>query len=254
MVDPKEAMKGSVLFEQGSHRVVWLGWDEKTASGAVQTNQYLIVDGERGMLLDPGGVHLFSHVVAALSGFISIDRIDTILFSHQDPDVSSGITLWLGVTPATIHISELWMRFLPHFGIVNMKRLSPIPDAGKNVPFGSGTVACVPAHFLHSPGNFSFHDSQSRILFSGDIGAAVFPEGKEYLFVEDFQAHVPLMEGFHRRYMVSRKACAQWVSRVRKLPRFMIAPQHGAIFPEAQADRFLSWIEGLECGIDLFRD
>ena len=95
------------------------GTEQKYSKGVIQTMQYLIIDQGRGVLLDPGGVHLFSRVVAAVSRYISIDKIDHIFFSHQDPDVSSGIALWLGVTKAKVHISSLWTRFLPHFGIVD---------------------------------------------------------------------------------------------------------------------------------------
>ena len=31
----------------------------------------------------------------------------------------------------------------------------------------------VPAHYLHSSGNFNVYDPQARVLFSGDIGAAL---------------------------------------------------------------------------------
>jgi len=251
MQDTAELLKGKIIFEKGTHKVVWLGWDEKTSAGAVQTNQYLIISGGRGILLDPGGVHLFSRVVASLSNYINIEKIDTILFSHQDPDVSSGIALWLGITNAKIFLSELWLRFMPHFGIVNLSRLSPIPDDGLSIPLAGGTIGCIPAHFLHSPGNFSFYDSISEILFSGDVGAAVFPENKIYLYAEDFDSHLRLMEGFHKRYMASGEACRRWVRKVREKNISQIAPQHGAIMAGEPAKLFLSWLENLKCGIDL---
>ncbi|HTX72332.1 MAG TPA: MBL fold metallo-hydrolase, partial [Rectinemataceae bacterium] len=115
-------LNGRILYEDGDHKFIWLGADVDYRKGVVQTMQYLIVDQNKGWLLDPGGVHLFSRVVATASRYISIDRIEGIFFSHQDPDVSSGIALWLGVTPAKIHIASLWHRFLPHFGIVDASR------------------------------------------------------------------------------------------------------------------------------------
>lgn len=102
---------GKILYEDNQHKFIWLGSESQYRKGAVQTMQYLIIDNGRGVLLDPGGVHLFSRVVTAVSRFISVDKIDTIFFSHQDPDVSSGIALWLGITNAKVYISELWVRF-----------------------------------------------------------------------------------------------------------------------------------------------
>jgi len=90
-------------------------------------------------------------------------------------------------------------------------------------------IRAVPAHYLHSPGNFAFYDEKSGILFSTDIGAAAFPEGEWYLFVENFDEHAKYMEGFHKRYMSSTKALKAWVRSVRKLKPRIIAPQHGAI-------------------------
>ncbi len=245
-------VEGKVIFEEGDHKVVWLGWESDEGAGAIQTNQYLIVHGTKGILLDPGGVHLFPRVVAVISRYIDLDNIETILFSHQDPDVSSGIALWLGITNATIYISELWMRFVPHFGLVDFSRLSGIKDSGGSVNSSSGiTIEMLPAHYMHSPGNFSFYDPVSEILFSSDIGGAVFQGDNYYLYVDNFEEHLPLIEGFHQRLMASNKVCSDWVKRMRKHHISMIAPQHGAIYKDESVDKFLSWIADLRCGSDI---
>ena len=244
--------QGKVLYEDANHKFIWLGGETKYRKGAVQTMQYLIIDKGRGILLDPGGVHLFSRVVTTVSHFISVDKIDTIFFSHQDPDVSSGITLWMGVTKAKIYISSLWVRFMPHFGIVDLSRMIGIPDKGMNIPLPSGNnMRCIPSHFMHSPGQFSLFDECSRILFSGDIGAAVFEkEEDETLFIDDFQKHVPLIEPFHIRYMASNKIVKRWVDMVRTLNPAIIAPQHGAVYTDDKVDLFLNWLSHLQCGVD----
>ena len=244
-------INGKVLYEDGTHKFVWLGADPETRKAVVQTNQYLILNGGRGILLDPGGIHLFSRVVAVASRYVSLEKIDAVVFSHQDPDVSSGIALWLGVTKAKVFISSLWLRFLPHFGIVDEQRIIGIEDYGRNLELQSGDkLEFIPSHFLHSTGQYGVYDPRSKILFSSDIGAAVFTRGEEYLFVDDFDAHLPLIEGFHTRYMASRKACRAWVDMVRPLDIDMIAPQHGAVFSGDNVNKFLSWFEKLECGID----
>ncbi len=247
-----EDVNGIVLYKDQDHSFIWLGADPEAGSGVVQTNQYLIIDHGRGILLDPGGIHLFARVVATASRYISIDRIDSIFFSHQDPDVSSGIALWLGITRAKIYVSSLWLRFLPHFGIVDQSRVVGIEDFGPSLKLQSGgALRFIPAHFLHSTGNFTAFDERSGILFTGDIGAAIFPPGKETVFVGDFDAHLPLIEGFHKRYMASGKAAAKWVRMVSALSPKMLAPQHGAVYKDASASRFLDWFSKLECGIDL---
>ena len=251
-----ELQVGKVLYDEDDHKVVWLGWGDDDDRGAVQTNQSLIVNKGKGILLDPGGVHLFSRVVAVISNYIDLDSIETIFFSHQDPDVSSGIALWLGVTNADIYISELWLRFVPHFGIIDQNRLKKVEDGGGSISLRSGEeLKLIPAHFLHSPGNFALWDPVSSILFSGDIGAAVFSKENRTVFIEDFDSHTSLMEGFHKRYMSSGKICKRFVQNVRSTVGDqkvrMIAPQHGGIFYGNDVERFLSWFEALKCGTDI---
>ncbi|MEW5817989.1 MAG: MBL fold metallo-hydrolase [Spirochaetota bacterium] len=245
-----EDINGKILYQDDDHKFIWLGADSKEKKGVVQTNQYLIVDKGQGTLLDPGGIHLFSRVVSVLSRFIEIEKIESIIFSHQDPDVSSGIALWLGVTPAQIYISSLWIRFLPHFGIVDLERVTGIEEPGKKLSLSSGAeLLFIPAHFLHSTGNFCVYDEKSKILFSNDIGTAVFTDD-QYLIVENFEEHKKIMEPFHKRYMAGNRVCRKWVETVSKLKVEMIAPQHGAILQGENVVRFLKWFEQLSCGID----
>ena len=248
----EEIMKGKVLYEDDGHKFIWLGWEEDEEEGLVQTNQYLIISGGKGMLLDPGGVYTLPRVLATISGYIDPDDIEYIFFTHQDPDVSSGIAVWLENTPAKVYISRLWVRFVPHFGELNTERVIGIDDHGGELTLAGGSkVRFIPSHFLHSTGNFTLYDERSGILFSGDIGAAVFPHGERYLFVEDFESHLKLMEGFHRRYMASNKVCRIWAKLVRELRPSMIAPQHGAIFTGGNVEKFLAWFENLSCGVDV---
>ncbi len=243
---------GRVLYQDADHTYIWLGTENKYRKGVIQTMQYLIIDKGRGVLLDPGGVHLFSRVVASVSRYISIDKIDTIFFSHQDPDVSSGIALWLGVTNAKVYISSLWTRFLPHFGIVDTARVFGIEDHGTTLKLPSGAeLKAIPSHFMHSPGQFGLYDTRSKILFTGDIGAAVFSEGEETVYVDNFKEHIKLIEGFHRRYIASNSVARRWCAIVRRLNPDMLAPQHGAIYKGPAVKEFLDWLSELPCGVDL---
>jgi flavorubredoxin len=248
-----DRVKGEVLYDKDGHKFIWLGWEEQEEEGTVQVNQYLIIDKGEGILLDPGGIHVFPQVVGNVSRYIDLDNIKHIFFAHQDPDVCSGISLWLGVTPAKIHISKWWVRFLPHFGVYDVKKVSPIEDRGGYLSLPSGSrLDFVPAHFLHSIGNFSLYDNKSKILFTGDLGAAIFPHNKRYLFVDDFNSHIKLMDAFHKRFMVSNIALKAYLKQLYKYNIEMICPQHGAIFPDKEtAKKFLNWLNNLKCGIDL---
>src|SRR5262249_12608997 len=161
---------------------------------------------------------------------------------------------WLGASDTMLLISRVWSRFVPHFSSAGNlgNRVIEIPDRGGRVRLGANDLWIVPAHFLHAEGNFQVYDPVSKILFSGALGASsVSPEdaGKP---ITDFDAHVPAMAAFHRRYMASRKACDLWAKMAGGLDIEMIVPQHGApIRGKTAVGRFIDWIGNLDCGIDL---
>ncbi len=240
------------LFDSGNHKNVF--FHDLSSGAMVQANQHLIVHGEEAIILDPGGHKVHSHLFAHIPSVVPMKALKHIFFSHQDPDIIAAANPWLMVTDATGYLSTVWMRFIPHFGVdeVVLKRIRPIPDEGMTLSLGGSPLKFLPAHFLHSPGNFQVYDPVSKILYSGDLGAGL---DADYQAVADFDAHLPHMEGFHKRYMPSNKALRLWAQMVRGLDVEVIAPQHGAIFKgRPMVERFLAWAEGLICGVDLMEN
>jgi flavorubredoxin len=239
-----------VLFDNGSHRNLLME-DFGLGGLAVQANQHIIIHGGAGMILDPGGHKVYSKVLSETFASLGKGHLRYIFLSHQDPDIVAAINGWLMTTDAVAYISNLWMRFVPHFGFDHLvaDRLKPIPDNGMVLDLDGARLTVLPAHFLHSEGNFQLYDPISKILYSGDLGASL---GAEYLRVSDFDAHLQYMEGFHRRYMASRKVMMAWADMVRNLDIEIIAPQHGAYFQgRDMVRRFIDWCADLECGVDL---
>lgn len=68
----------------------------------------------------------------------------------------------------------------------------------------------------------------------------------------DLRKHIALMEGFHKRYMVSSKVLRLWTRMARQLDISMLVPQHGAPLTGSAIGQFFDWAESLQCGIDLF--
>ncbi len=169
---------------------------------------------------------------------------------------------WLVYTDAKVVASKLWARFLPHlnssFMSERMKgnwedRLIELPDRGQVIQLGESKLVMVPAHFLHSVGNFQFYDPVAKILFSGDMGASIVEDASQPL--KDFDAHVLKMKAFHQRYMCSNKVIRLWVNMVRQMDIEMIVPQHGTPFiGKEMIKQFLDWIETLPCGVDLMTE
>lgn len=243
------------LFEGADHSFIWLGAGDPALERGIASNQYLIVDGGEAMLLDPGGYHVFERVFDNTLERIHPDHITRLFLSHQDPDITASLVSWLEVKPGVeVVLSRLWERFIMHLALPAAPNLHGLPDEGEMVTLPSGaSLTFVPAHFLHSPGNFHVYDSASRTLFTGDLGASLVPQDDPDLIVRDFAAHVPLMEGFHRRYLPCNRAVELYLKRVRDLPVDRLCPQHGKVMEGADVARFFDWIAGLDVGFD-FRD
>lgn len=241
-------MSTTDLFSGVDHRNLLL--PEYGEGVAVQANQHLIVDNGEGILLDPGGHKVYSKVLGETLRQLGQGKLRYLLLSHQDPDVVAATNGWLMTTNAVAYASQLWTRFIPHFGIDKLvaDRLVGVPDKGLKLPLGKSEVWLMPGHFLHSPGNLHLYDPTSKIYYSGDLGASI---GQSYSVVSDFDSHLTYMEGFHRRYMASNSALRAWVHSIRKLEIETIAPQHGAFFKGPDmVTRFLAWAYDFKCGVD----
>ncbi|WP_367990204.1 MBL fold metallo-hydrolase [Vibrio sp. NTOU-M3] len=241
-------MQSKVLFEQGAHRWLVFARDPEKPEKIIDTNQYMIINRDQAMLLDPGGIELFSAMLSCVVKEVPIEHITHLFASHQDPDIISSLGLWDKALPSsTLHSPWLWEGFIRHFGMESIT-FAPIKDEGGKVLLAGKEIQFIPAHYMHSSGNFSVYDPEAKILMSGDIGAALDKHDAPF-FVEDFHQHIPKMEYFHRRWMPSNKAKSAWIDKVSKLDIDMMCPQHGAIFKGDDIGRFLDWLDTLDVGI-----
>jgi len=241
-------MKTHKLFESKNHTWLMFGRDDEKSDVIIDTNQYMVVSRNNTLLMDPGGIELFSSMLAAVIKQVPAEKITHIFASHQDPDIISSLGLWDQALPkAILHSPWIWEGFIRHFGMDNIT-YKPIADDGGELKLDNIRLQFIPAHYLHSSGNFNVYDKEAKILMSGDIGAAL--ENIEApIFVEDFDQHIDKMKLFHQRWMPSNKAKNNWINRIRKLDIEMMCPQHGRIFKGDDVKRFLDWFENLEVGL-----
>ncbi|MEW6989604.1 MBL fold metallo-hydrolase [Colwelliaceae bacterium 6441] len=241
-------MKTHKIFENGTHQWLMMGRDIDKPDAIIDTNQYVVVSKNNALLMDPGGIELFSAMLATVIKQIPVEQITHLFASHQDPDIISSLGLWdQALEGATLHSPWIWEGFIKHFGMENII-YDPIPDEGGILKLDSVVLEYIPAHYLHSSGNFNIYDKEAKILMSGDIGAALESIDAP-LFVENFDEHIPKMKMFHQRWMPSNEAKNDWVARVRALDIDMMCPQHGRIFKGDDVKRFLDWFEALPVGI-----
>ncbi|MFC3626550.1 MBL fold metallo-hydrolase [Vogesella amnigena] len=243
----------TTIYQEGNHRWVVIARDPAKPGFVIDTNEYLISRDGDNLLTDPGGSEIFPAVFAALSTVTDPMSINSLFASHQDPDIISSLGLWLDCNPKIrCHVSRLWSSFIPHFG-GDDHSLQAIPDEGQHIALGLGQLHTIPAHYLHSSGNLHLYDPDARILFSGDVGAALLPEDEDALFVRNFDQHIRHAEGFHRRWMGSTEAKLDWCERAARMKIDMLCPQHGAIYQGDDVMRFINWFAELPIGLSTFR-
>lgn len=238
-----------VIYEDGDHKWLAIVRDPTRPGHIIDTNEYLVTQGDDALLIDPGGSEVFPSVFSALSTVYDPRRIDKLFASHQDPDIISSLSLWLEFNPKIkCYISWLWASFVPHFGGTE-ETFIPMPDNGMDILVGSNRLQAIPAHYLHSSGNLHLYDPKAKILFTGDVGAAMLPPDQDSLIVEKFDAHIRHAEGFHRRWMGSNNAKNDWCARVSSMDIDMLCPQHGAIYQGEDVKRFIDWFSRLDVGL-----
>jgi flavorubredoxin len=252
------------LYNKGDHRLVMfedlVRCDDPIEGSqecdAVQANQFLIVDHGSAALIDPGGNLTYNNLRRELFDHVNVRHLDFVIASHQDPDIVASLNKWIGATDCKMVVPQLWARFVPHFCTGATKgRIVGIPDRGANIRLGNAVIKALPAHFLHSEGNFHFYDPIAKVLLTGDIGASMVTADEIAKPVQDFDDHVRHMVKFHQRYMNSNRACRLWVNMVRQLDVEVLVPQHGRYFVgKPMIRRFLDWIENLQCGVDLMTE
>lgn len=236
------------IFEEGNHKWAMVARDPQKPDCLIDTSEYVVINGADAIMLDPGGTEIFPVVFSAISAELNPEQIKWIFSSHQDPDVISSLALWLDFNPEIkCYLSWLWSSFIPHFG-GSADTFINIPDEGMPVALGNLTLEAIPAHYLHSSGNFNLYDCNARILFSGDIGAALLPPEEDSLFVHDFDRHIRHAKGFHQRWMGSSEAKQDWCERMSRMEIDMLCPQHGAVYQGEDVKRFIHWFSELPVG------
>lgn len=240
-------MEAKLLFDD-KHQWYVFARDPDKPEKIIDTNQYMVVSGKESVVLDPGGIEIFSSMLSTILKFIPIEQVTHLFASHQDPDIISSLGMWDQVVPkAKLYTPNLWEGFIRHFGCENIE-FCGIEDGGGELKIGDTVLQFIPAHYLHSSANFQVYDPVAKILFSGDIGAALEPQ-ESPLFIDDFDSHCEKMKFFHQRWMPSNEAKMHWLNRVRKLDIDMMLPQHGRIFRGQEIQKFFDWFEALDVGI-----
>jgi hydroxyacylglutathione hydrolase len=146
-------------------------WNHPMANNC---NTYLIIDGEKKILIDPGHYQFFDHVRRGLADLsLRPEDMDAVLITHGHPDHIESVRLFID-TDAKVAISVTEMDFIrrmvPRYGdALGISDFEPdILLEGGNLEIGTTRFDVIPSPG-HSPGSVCFFWPDEKVLFTGDV-------------------------------------------------------------------------------------
>ena len=258
-------MPATTLYENARHANILLEDFGHGDRWCRPTSTSSSTHGAGHAILDPGGHQ--GRTTSALSRRPTIPprrkrTLRYIFLSHQDPDIVAAVNGWLMTTDADAYASRrsgsgssLTSAIEDDAAWIDRSEADPGRRHGARTSVSAASSSILPAHFLHSCGNFQVYDpAWPKILYSGDLGALRW--GWTTSTLQDFDRSPEAHGGISTNATWHRTARSKrGPDMVRGLDIDIIAPQHGAIFRSRElVNRFIAWCETLDCGVDLIAD
>lgn len=221
--------------------IYWVGGCAQ--DGGLHCNPYLIVDGDEGVLIDPGSVLDFEDVIENVCSIIPLDKIRYVVLHHQDPDFCSAVPLF-EKAGAKFEVVTHWrtQTLIKYYGIQSDYYI--INENEFKLTLASGrTLGFVLTPYLHFPGAFTSYDYQTKILFSSDLFGAFSYEWSLYAQGD----YLEKMKTFHEHYMPSNSILRPVMELFMGMDIAMIVPQHGSIIKD-NIVAHIKALRDLECG------
>ncbi|WP_051355664.1 response regulator [Acetobacterium malicum] len=221
--------------------IYWVGGCAQ--DGGLHCNPYLIIEGNEGVLIDPGSVLDFEDVYENVCSLIALEKIKYVILQHQDPDLCSAVPLF-EKAGAKFEIVTHWrtQTLVKYYGIQSNYYI--INENNFLLKLKSGrTLGFVLTPYLHFPGAFTSYDYQTKTLFSSDLFGAFSYEWSLYAG-EDY---LEKMKTFHEHYMPSNSILRPVMEMFLGMDIAMIVPQHGSII-KGNVISYIKALRDLECG------
>ncbi|WP_028323694.1 MBL fold metallo-hydrolase [Desulfatirhabdium butyrativorans] len=255
---------------QVAEGIYWVGV-RKSGCG-LSCNPYLIVEGDKAVLIDAGSRSDFAFVMMNILQ-VGIDpaQIVALIYQHYDPDLCGSMSNLIDMceNPALQVISESSNNTFISYYIPSEKTslITSIDTQNFRYDVNGRILRFILTPYAHNPGSFVTYDETTRTLFSSDLfGCFGFSES---LFLEfDQKCHActafdncpqgnplcPMQEilSFHRRTMPSCKSLRYAMRNIKELDIQCVASQHGGILRKREDIAFvINQLELLEeVGID----
>jgi len=254
--------------------IYWVGFH--VAQSNFHCNPYLIVAGDRAVLIDAGSRPDFAVVMMKiLQTGIAPEQITALIYHHVDPDLCGSMAnmVDLCANPELIVLSDPDNNIFLSYYLEKDKRalLKSIDAYGGEFNFGGRNLRFFKTPYAHNTGSFVTCDGQTKTVFSSDLFGSLSTQWELFLELKEAcrscadystcpgqNAYCPLPDilAFHKNVMPSEKALRYAMDVIGSLDPEMIAPQHGSIIKKKEDIRFLiDKLKALEgVGIDAFQD
>lgn len=228
----------SVEIKEG---IYWVGGAEQNEN--INCNPYLLIEGDEGVLFDPGSVLDFDYVYENVTSLIPLEKLKYVVIHHQDPDICSSLPLF-EKKGGNFKIVTHWrtQTLVKYYGIrseyyiVNENNFKLTLKTGRVLSF-------ILTPYLHFPGAITTYDIRSKILFSSDLFGAISYEWT--LFAQE--DYIEKMKVFHEHYMPSNDILRPVMEIFLGMDISIIAPQHGSII-NTDVKKHIRILRDLECG------
>lgn len=227
--------------------IYWVGFYDE--SSRLQCNPYLIIEGEKAVLIDGGSRSDFPSVmIKVLQTGIKPENIVALIYHHPDPDLCGSMLslMELCKNPELKVLSHSKNRLFISFYVEKTRRdlLGSIDHMGNSFSIGSRVLTFIETPYAHTEGSFVTYDQKTKTLFSSDLfgsltsGYELFLEIEKQCYTcEDYVAcplgkeSCPIFEilEFHKSLIPTKRALTYALDSISALDIEVIAPQHGRI-------------------------
>lgn len=234
-----------------THNIWWVG--HYLPGDPFQSHTYLIEKGNESVLIDPGSLLTFDHVLRKVKEVTSFSKIRYFICHHQDPDITGSLKIidnmderHAGAVVVTHSRASMLLR---HYDI--KMPFWEVDHHGWKLELSEQVLEFIFTPYLHFPGAFTTFEKKSGILFSSDIFGGLTDN---WSLVARDESYFEDIRPFHEHYMPSNEILVHSLLNLEKYPIKLIAPQHGSLIPEKLVTRLISDLKQIDCGLYAMTD
>jgi diguanylate cyclase (GGDEF)-like protein len=192
---------------------------------SLRINQYLIVNDEDIILVDPGPVTMFEQLKEAVNEIINFDLINNILITSADIEKVSSLQKIIDILPIRPKIITSWNIKLS-IETLGLDFEYLIVDYNESADFlDKNHLDIIPIPYLNSPGTYIVYDEKRKVLFSGNLFGAIANNLGKYADIDYFN----YMVAYHEYSFASSEVLDPIIDYIEKLEIDFIAPFYGSM-------------------------